>query len=448
MDNRGKTTRVAVIGGGISGLATSYFLLQQGYQPVLLEAADQLGGLGTYFEHQGARLDRFYHVIVHSDADLRGLIDELGLADRVVWRATGMGFFLGGRHYAFNTPLDILRFGALPLRDRLRTGLGALCVTKLARDGHALDQVTARQWLHARFGRRVYERIWGPLLRAKFGSHCDGVPAYWVWKRLKREKNGGSEIKGYLQGGYDTLAQALGRAIVAGGGAVRLRAPVTALRATAAGALVTSAGVDEHYDAAVSTLPLPLLATVARGSLARQVPLPDLHYQGVVNAVVVTRKPLGRFYWTIAAHPAVRFQGVVETTQIIPPGWVGGRHLLYLMNYCDADSETYARPEPEVRHQAVDGLRLLYPHFDPAAVEATYVFRAPHVEPVWSVGYLQQRPAPRIADTRVYLSTSAQAYPRVNAWDTCVQIARDTAAALARDLPAARASEYRAAAAA
>ena len=49
-----------------------------------------------------------------------------------------------------------------------------------------------------------------------------------------------------------------------------------------------------------------------------------------------------------------------------------------------------------------------------------YVFRAPHVEPVWTVGYLRKRPAPRIGTSRVYLSTTAQAYPRVTAWNTSI----------------------------
>jgi hypothetical protein len=62
------------------------------------------------------------------------------------------------------------------------------------------------------------------------------------------------------------------------------------------------------------------------------------------------------------------------------------------------------------------------------------VFRAPHVEPVWSVGYLRKRPVPRVGDSRVYVSTTAQAYPRVTAWNTSVGLARETVDALIGDL--------------
>lgn len=435
---------VAVIGGGIAGLASAWFLARQGHRPLLLEAGDRLGGLAADFSHDGVAIDRWYHVMLDSDADLCGLIDELGLAERVVWRETGMGFHLGGRLYPFNGPLDVLRFAALPFADRLRLGLGALYLTRGVRAPLALDEITACEWLPRVFGARVFERIWTPLLRAKFGERFRDVPAYWVWNTLTREKNGSQEVKGTLRGGYAALCEALASAIRRAGGAVRLGCPVATLEADGDGAWVTHDGARTRYDAVVATLPLPRLAAVARGGLAAALPLPELAYQGVVNAVVLARRPLERFYWTPVVDARFAFQGVVETTHVIPPEWVGNRHLLYTMNYCDASSELYARSDALVARQAVDGLCALYPHFTPADVEGVHVFRAPHVEPVWTRGYLRRRPPARIGATRCYLSTTAQAYPRVTAWNTSVGLARASVAALCADLaawPAPRAAQ-------
>ncbi|TMA81090.1 MAG: oxidoreductase, partial [Deltaproteobacteria bacterium] len=297
-----------------------------------------------------------------------------------------------------------------------------------------LDDVQAGEWLRRIFGRSVFERIWLPLLRAKFGDHVDTVPAYWVWNTLNREKNGEQEVKGYLRGGYCGLAERLRDGIVARGGEVRLESPVGAVEENAKGVHVDVAGRDEKFDAVISTLQLPLLKRVAQGALADAVPLPDLQYQGVVNAVVVSRQQLERFYWTIVVDPQFPFQGVVETTHVIPSEWIGGRHLVYVMNYCDAGSEPYLRPDDVVKRQALDGLSAIYPNFRTADVEGVYVFRAPYVEPVWSVGYLRKRPKPRIAQSRVYVSTTAQAYPRVTAWNTSVGLARETVDALTGDL--------------
>lgn len=426
--------RVALVGGGIAGLASAHFLLGAGIVPVVLEASDQLGGLGTYFEHDGVALDRFYHVILDSDAELCRLIGDLGHAERLVWRETGMGFFVDGKLYGFNTPADLLRFGALSVVDRVRTGLGALYITKLKRAALDLDEVRASEWLPKIFGPRVFGRIWEPLLRAKFGELRAGVPAYWVWNTLNREKHGGQEVKGYLRGGYRFLADELARTIVARGGEVRLREPVTAIEVDGAAAIVETARGRDRFDAVVSTLPLPLLKRVARGTLAHVVPLPDLQYQGVVNVLVLARRRLERFYWTAVVDPSFPFQGVVETTHVIPTDWTGGHHLYYLMNYCGADTDTYARPDDVLKRQALEGLARLYPGFRRDDVAAAYVFRAPHVEPAWTLGYLKRRPAPRVADTPLYVCTTAQAYPRVTAWNTSVALARETVDGLVRDL--------------
>ena len=424
---------VAVIGGGIAGLASAYFLAKAGHRPVVLESSSQLGGFGTHFEHHGVTIDRYYHVILDSDAELIGLIGELGLADQLRWSETGMGFLVDGRLYGFNTPIDLLRFRALGVSDRLRTGLGALYITKLKRDGVDLDGVRAVDWLRHLFGQRVFERIWDPLLRAKFGDRRDQVPAYWVWNTLNRKKCGGQEVRGYLRCGYQGLAAAIVDALVARGAEVWLESPVRAIEDTAGGVRLTTARGAERFDAVVSTLPLPVLSRIAQGPLADAVPLPDLAYQGVVNALVVSQSRLERFYWTAVVDPRFQFQGVVETTHVIPPAWVGGRHLTYLMNYCDAASELYRRSDDVVAGQAMDGLTTLYPRFRRRDVEAVYVFRAPYVEPAWTLGYLHRRPAPRVGPSRLYLCTTAQAYPRVTEWNTSVAVAAETVTTLLDD---------------
>jgi protoporphyrinogen oxidase len=433
--------RVGIVGGGIAGLAAAHFLARAGHLPVIFEASAQLGGLGTHFEHEGVALDRFYHVVLDSDAELCALLADLGCAERLVWRETGMGFLVDGALYGFNTPADLLRFRALGVLDRLRTGLGALYITRGKRRALDLDEVPAADWLARLFGPRVFARLWEPLLRAKFGERRGDVPAYWVWNTLNREKHGGTEVKGYPRGGYRGIAEALRAAIVAGGGEVRLASPVAAIDADGGGVTLAGPRGAERFDAAVSTLPLPLLARAARGPLAAAVPLPDLCYQGVVNVVLLLRRRLSPFYWTAVVDERFPFQGVVETTHVIPTDWTGGRHLVYVMNYCGADTETYRRPDALLERQAVDGLAALYPGFDRGDVEAAYVFRAPHVEPVWTVGYLRRRPAPRVADTRLYLCTTAQAYPRVTAWNTSVALAREAVDALLRDARAAAAPE-------
>ncbi|HWL95051.1 MAG TPA: FAD-dependent oxidoreductase [Phycisphaerae bacterium] len=421
---------VAVLGGGIAGLTAAYRLAKRGESVTLFEASDRLGGLGTWFEHDGDRLDKFYHVILDSDQHLLGLIEALGLTGRLAWSKTTMGFIVDGEHYAFNTPLDLLRFGALSIVDRIRTGLAALYITKLKKQGEPLDNVPACDWLRKLFGPRVYRAIWEPLLTAKFGDERHRVPAYWIWNTLNREKNGSEEIKAAMRGGLAVLTDALADAIRSMGCEIRTNCKVNCLWETPDAAWVAGGPGEQGFDAIISTLPLPLLRRLADVSLAPRVPMPELAYQGVVNVLLVLKEGLDRHYWTAVVDSGFSFQGVVETTHVIRPEWIGGRHLVYAMNYCAASSPQYKVDDDIAIEQAIDGLRRLYTGFRRETVDAAYVFRAPHVEPVWTRGYLQQRPAPRIEDTRLFLATTAQAYPMVTSWNTSVKLADDAVDAL------------------
>src|SRR5690606_24076094 len=125
-----------------------------------------------------------------------------------------------------------------------------------------------------------------------------------------------------------------------------------------------------------------------------QIPLPDLAYQGVVNVMLLTKKQLDRYYWTAVVDSKFPYQGIVEMTHVLDPAWIGGRHILYVMNYCNRDSTLYNIPDEEQKKNAIEGIARLYPgHFAARDVENAFVFRAPYVEPVWSTGYLRKRPA-------------------------------------------------------
>src|SRR5437870_53442 len=61
----------AVIGGGISGLASAVRIAGLGARVTLYEGESFLGGLGTTFPYGDTHLERFYHCILPSDAALR-----------------------------------------------------------------------------------------------------------------------------------------------------------------------------------------------------------------------------------------------------------------------------------------------------------------------------------------------------------------------------------------
>lgn len=102
---------IAVIGGGLMGVSLAYFLSRAGHRVVLYKASDQIGGLAGTIRLGDVEVDRFYHTILSSDTHMQALAHELGLTDRLRFRATGSAFFHQGRLYPMTTVWSLEQTG-------------------------------------------------------------------------------------------------------------------------------------------------------------------------------------------------------------------------------------------------------------------------------------------------------------------------------------------------
>jgi len=423
---------VAVIGGGICGLAAAHRLARRGTRVTLLESSDQLGGLGTFFAHDDQWVERFYHCIMPSDASLLALLGELGVRDAVRWRETTMGMVVDGRHHPFNSALDLLRFSPLGLPDRVRFGVVSLLLRRLGQ-GRDLDTLRTEDWLRGLYGDVVWERLFAPMFGSKFGPSFGDVPALYLWQRLGRERN--VATRGYPDGGYKTIIDALRTSISREGGVVRTSTPVQRLSSSGGRSVLTLAGGEVlDADHVISTVPLPLLRRIADDALAARLPTTDLPYQGVVTGVFFLRKPVTEHYWTPVLHSGTEFDGVVAMSALA--GTTSGQHLVYVMHYTDRDSRLYRDDDTAIAARWTAQLRELYPGLGADDVEEVRVFKAPFVEPVYPLGYLAARPPVTVDGTGLLLATTAHVYPDVTSWNSSVRLANDVVALLS-DQPAA-----------
>ncbi|HUQ58466.1 NAD(P)/FAD-dependent oxidoreductase [Lentzea sp.] len=423
--------RVVVIGGGICGLATAHRLVRAGLPVTLLEASDQLGGLGTFFSSHDQWVERFYHCVMPTDSALLALLDEVGLKESVGWRPTRMGMVVDGVHRSFNSAMDLLGFTPLSLVDRIRFGVVSLLLRRLGQ-GRDLDLVRTEDWLRGLYGDRIWSLLLAPMFGAKFGSAFGDVPALYVWQRLGRESN--EAVRGYPSGGYKSVIDALRASIEAGGGEVRTSAPVRRLEATPDRVAVTLDG-GEVLEAgrAVSTVPLPTLRSIADDELASRLPDVRLPYQGVVNTLFFLRKPLSGHYWAPVLRSGTDFDGVIEMTPLAGSERYGDRHLVYVMRYTDRESALYREDESSIARRWTEQLLSIHTGLTADDVDEVRVFKAPFVEPVYPLGYLTQRPSVEVPGTPLLLATTAHVYPNVTSWNSSVELSRAVTDLLLRD---------------
>ena len=429
------TRHVVVVGGGICGLAAAHRLAHAGTRVTLLESSDQLGGLGTFFPIGNRWVERFYHCVMPTDASLLALLGDIGERDGIRWRPTRMGMVVDGAHYGFNSALDLLRFTPLRLRDRLRFGAVSVLLRRLGK-GKDLDNLRTEDWLRKLYGDVIWSQLFAPMFGSKFGEAFGDVPALYLWQRLGRESN--VATRGYPDGGYKAVIDALRAAIEAAGGVVRTSTPVRGVRSTPERSHVTLAsGEVLEADHVVSTVPLPLLHELADAELADRLPTLSLPYQGVVNALFFLKRPLTGNYWAPVLRSGTEFDGVVEMSALSGTEAYDGRHLAYVMHYTDRTSPLYQEDSDAIAErwtrQFLDLHRGL--GLTAADIDEVRVFKAPFVEPVYPLGFLDRRPSVEVPGTSVLLATTAHVYPDVTSWNSSVALADEVSARILSACP-------------
>ncbi|MHB8340924.1 MAG: FAD-dependent oxidoreductase, partial [Mycobacteriales bacterium] len=433
-------TRVAVIGGGIGGASAALRLARAGADVLLVEAGPELGGLVASLDVGGTPLERFYHHVFPQERSIAALIAELGLTDRLAWCASSVGVLTASGLRPFTTPADLLRFDALPARDRVRLGVAALRMGR-DRDWRRLDDIPAQDWLRERTGDRAYEAVWRPLLAAKFGSAAEGVPASWMWGRFDQRRGArtwsGREVLGYLRGGFAQLFDALHKLLVTEGVAVRLGTRLAAIEVNDGHlrgvSLSTRDGVySEQVDAVLFTAGLPALAAVVPEGW-RDPRWEAVGRLGVLCVVLELDRALTDLYWVNVCDPALPFGALIEHTNLVPAADYGGRHVVYLARYFTAADPLAAVDPEEEADRWVAALAAALPTFDPSMVLARHVGRAPYAAPLVQLGQARRVPPLRTPLPGLYLATMAQVHPHDRGMNDGMELAYAAADALLAD---------------
>ena len=312
----GEGRRVVVVGGGISGLATAYFLthprgagqVPPDRQVTLLESGPRLGGKILTADVAGFAVDTGPDAILARTGVVEQLLRDLDLIDRLSHPASRRAYvWTRGELRPLpptslfgvpDTPLPLLRSRVLSPWGALRAGADFV----LPRQSLPPDPTIA-QLLRPRFGREVFDQLVEPMLggvhagRADVLSARSAVPEVYVAARanrstylaLRRREPPASRGLGMVtvQGGLSRLVDALRRELA--GATLRTDTLVTGIERLGPGEpagyrLRLADGEPVDADAVVLATPAfvsgPLLEPLSRQAAAALAGIP---YVGVAT---------------------------------------------------------------------------------------------------------------------------------------------------------------------
>ena len=318
--------KVAVLGGGISGLVAAREILKKArgraVEVVVLEASPKLGGKIRTETVGGQLVESGPDSFITTKPEMLELVKELGLESDLIGTGpdAGVCILVGGAMRPMPagmnlvSPTKVLPFALSPLfslRGKLRMALEPFVPPRKDGEDESLADFTRR-----RLGPEALERLVGPMLAGIYAGDPERMSVRSTFPQLlEMEKKGGlarslwlpaasaPRREGFttfmtLKGGLSKVIDALAASLPAG--AIKLESPAQAVRRSGGRWEISTPLGPVEADAVVSALPAGALADAVEGldpELAmrlREIPFVSTATSSLVyDAKDVTEPPRG-----------------------------------------------------------------------------------------------------------------------------------------------------------
>jgi len=257
---------VAVVGGGLAGLAAACALADAGFRITLFERRPYLGGRASSYQHPGTGevVDNCQHVLLGCCTNLIAFYQRTGVADKIRWWDSLTFFEPGGRASVIgssplpaplHTSLSFLRASCLSFVDKFSIARAMLSLMRsLPRD----TGETFLDWLH-RHGQtpRAIERFWKTVLVSALNEDLDRMSVSYAAQVFRESflKSAAAGRMGVPTVPLTELYNAAGDYIRARNGDVQFRVPIDCFRPQESTVILTSGSQELFFDYAVIAVP-------------------------------------------------------------------------------------------------------------------------------------------------------------------------------------------------
>jgi len=264
---------VAVIGGGLAGLAAGCALAGAGFQVSLFERRPYLGGRASSYQHPatGEVVDNCQHVLLGCCTNLVDFYRRIGAEDKIRWYRRLTFIEPGGRRSViepgalpapFHSAPSFLDAHCLSLADKLAIGRAMMSLAaRLPSD----DGPPFLDWLRTHGQtQQAINRFWGPVLVSALNEDLERVSSRYAAQVFRESflKSAQAGALGLPALPLSDLYGIAGDYIQRHGGCVRLRATADSFRPDEDQVRIGAGGGEVAFDYVVLAVPFNVLSTM------------------------------------------------------------------------------------------------------------------------------------------------------------------------------------------
>ncbi len=247
----------------------------------------------------------------------------------------------------------------------------------------------------------------------KFYDDADHLSAAWIWSRIRRigrsRYNLFREKLGYLEGGSETLLQAMRSFIETRGGEFRLKCPVSRVvfenRQTRG---VEAQGKFHPFHKVISTIPLPyiprIMPDLPEDILRKFKAVKDI---AVVCVIAKLKRAVSENFWVNVNDPNMDIPGLVEYTHLRPLD----HHIVYVPFYMPGEHPKFQEPDQVFLDKVQRYVRTINPELKADDFIELRASRYRFAQPVCSPRYLDTLPPVELPVKGLWAADTSYYYP-------------------------------------
>lgn len=430
--------RVLVIGSGITGMVTAYYLAKSGIKVDVYEKESAVGGVGMPVDFGEFHLEKTYHAYFNGFDHLFGLLDELGLLDDIGYGELKLGFINSKGVYPFAKPLDVLLNPNLSIYSKIKLALVSLKMAKIE-NWQELDAQYGKDWLIKHGTQNLWENLFAPLFKIKWGIFSDEISAAWIWSRIypraKIRKKSGKEEMRFLKNSSKRVYEEILDYLKKEGCNIYLNSAVTNIRVENDKILdleINNTKVDD-YDGYISTISPKLLFNLIDG-LDGGEKFSKVRYMNNICVIMSTNNNFTDLGQIPVDFPGINFGGVINWTQLTGTELYKGKNIYYIFSYLPKKSEIFKLPDEEIVDIYHKDLEKVFEKFDKNQVNFSRVFKTVNATPIFEKDYLKNMPGIKINGIKnMYLGGMFNIYP-ITDYNASIKIAQEIVEIIKKDI--------------